>query len=131
MPEVVGLEKLLSFVAKKKFGGWPQYGTSQFGYSHFGDDDVSIEVVGQPPILLSGIYRTDNVTGQTRNYRQPYRIVRNPRSELQQANRQKMADGVIAWRGLTDYEKNQYNKNAVRKGMSGYNLFLHEYLRSH
>ena len=142
MPEVKGLDKLFSFVARKKFGGFPKYGTSQFAWSNFGDDDAYLIRAGYGDsffgfsvfadfVILSGIYRTDQVTGKTKYYRQPYVIVRNPRSDLQQTNRQKMAAAVASWQALTDEEKNRYNKNAYGKRMSGYNLFLKEYLRSH
>ncbi len=142
MPEIQGLEKLLSFVARKKFGVFPKYGTSQFAWSHYGDDDAYLELSGYGDsvfglnifadvILLSGIYRTDNVTGITRHYREPFYITRNPRYESQQAWRGVFADAVAAWQALTSEQKSQYNKNAVGKGLSGYNLFLKEYLRSH
>jgi hypothetical protein len=55
----------------------------------------------------------------------------NPRSTSQQANRQDLTDGVLAWQGLTPEQKAFYNIKAKGKGMSGYNLFLREYLLSH
>jgi len=142
MPEVTGIEKIFSIWAKKRFGLFNQYGTSQFGFSAYGEEDIcwgktffgyaeyGIVDYGDG-LILSGIYRTDNVTGETKNYREPYYITKNPRTDLQQANRQKYADSILAWRGLTDEQKNQYNKRAIGKRMSGYNLFQKEYLKSH
>jgi len=130
MPEVTGIKKLFSLWAKGKALRYNQYATSQFGHSWFGDEDYYFPVPGGDPILISGIYRTDNVTGQTRNYREPYYITRNPRTELQQAHRQKYGEAVGAWRGLTPEEKNQYNVRAKGKRYSGWNLFYKEYLES-
>jgi hypothetical protein len=52
----------------------------------------------------------------------------NPRTVLQQANRSVFADAVSSWQILTDEQKLAYNKNAVGKHMSGYNLFIREYM---
>jgi len=141
MPEVEGIEKLFSDIPKKRFGVFCKLGTSQMGFTNFGDDDVysiltdfGTATFGVDKfadfILLSGIYRTDNVTGGTKYYREPYYITRNPRSDEQQTNRQKYADGVAAWKALTSEEKNQYNIRAKGKRMSGYNLFQKEYMLS-
>ncbi len=142
MPEVVGIDKLLSVFPKKRFGLYRRFGTSQFAHSNYGEDDVyfvrtdygvasfGIDIFADI-ILLSGIYRTDNVTGITRFYREPFYITKNPRYGPQQANRAKMTAAVLAWKALTQEQKNQYNKNAIGKRMSGYNLFLKEYLLSH
>ena len=131
MPEVTGIEKLFSIWAKKKALRFNQYATSQFGHSWFGDEDYSFPVPGKDPILISGIYRTDNVTGETKNYREPYYITKNPRTDFQQTNRAKMAAAVLAYQGLTPEERVLYYKRAIGKRLSGYNLFLREYLKSH
>ena len=141
MPEVEGIDKLLSMIPKKRFGVFSKWGMSQMGFTNFGDDDVysiltclGVAAFGVDKfadfILLSGIYRTDNVTGEVKYYREPYYITRNPRTDEQQTNRQKYADGVAAWQALTSDEKNQYNIRAKGKRMSGYNLFLKEYMLS-
>ena len=141
MPEVEGIDKLLSMIPKKRFGVFSKWGMSQMGFTNFGDDDVYFILTDLGAatfgvdkfadfILLSGIYRTDNVTGEVKYYREPYYITRNPRSDEQQTNRQKYADGVAAWKALTSEEKNQYNIRAKGKRMSGYNLFLKEYMLS-
>jgi len=55
----------------------------------------------------------------------------NPRTEAQQAHRQKYGEAVEAWRDLTDEQKLVYNKKAKGRPLSGYNLFVKEYLLSH
>ena len=141
MPEVEGINKLLSIVPRKRFGRFTLYGSSMYGFSVYGESDLFLpisdygySVFGYNKygdiILLSGIYRTDNVTGKTKCYREPYYIPKNPRSEAQQAQRQKYANGVVAWQALTEEEKEIYNKRAKHKKYSGYHLFLKEYLLS-
>lgn len=142
MVEIFGFEKLFSFVPRKKFGPFCKFSTSQFGNSHFSDDDIyffysefgnsafGIDFFGNV-VILSGIYRTDNVTGETLFYREPYYITRNPRTESQQANRQKFADAMTAWHDLTDEQREVYTKYAHKIKMWGRNLFIKEYLLSH
>jgi len=52
-------------------------------------------------------------------------------TEAQQTNREKFADAVVAWQSLTQEQKKQYNQSTHGKHMSGYNLFLGKYLKSH
>lgn len=55
----------------------------------------------------------------------------NPRTPVQQANRQKMADAVAAWQSLTDVEKTVYTQQVKRPGTDGYRIFLSWYLKNH
>ena len=139
MVEVQGIDKLLSALPRKRFGKFNQLGMTQLGFSNLGDSDIffarsplGIFVLGLDEIAdliqLSGIYRTDNVTGRTKYYREPFYITKNPQTEPQQDNRQKFANAVLAWQGLTQVQKNQYNKLATGRHMSGYNLFIHWFM---
>lgn len=141
MPEVVGIDKLFSIIPKKKFGCFNQYGTSQYGESVYGEEDIFVYFTGYGTttfgvdlyaniLKLSGIYRANNATGTVRYYRMNYYFPRNPRTPAQQFQRQKIALGVLGWQSLTTEEKAVYNKRAIGKRMSGYNLFLREYLLS-
>jgi len=142
MPEVKGIDKLFSIRPKKLFSRFRKFGTGQFANSHYGCDDLYFIITDFGTttfgvekyaniILLSGVYRTDNVTGRTKFYREPYYITKNPRTEPQQTWRGVFANAVAAWQALTPEEKNEYNVKAKGKRMSGYNLFLKEYLLSH
>jgi len=55
----------------------------------------------------------------------PYVIVHNENID---PYRTKFADGVLAWQNLTSDKKKIYNKRASGKQMSGYNLFLRNYM---
>lgn len=141
MPEVQGIDKLFSITPARRFGLFNQYGTLQYGFSHYGEEDIFIlfteygnsryGVDKYANILcLSGIYRRDNVTGKLKYYRELYYIPKNPQSLGQQTHREKYAAGIVAWKALTNEEKEIYNQKAIGKRMSGYNLFLKVYLLS-
>ena len=83
---------------------------------------------GYLPDLLDGIYQMP---------RYPYgRVCRRidfydyviTHTDAQQARREKFAAAVAAWQSLTPEQKKAYNKKAVGKHMSGYNLYLSEYM---
>ena len=142
MPEVTGIDRLLSIIPKKRFSKFRLFGTSQSGFTRYGEEDLFLvftefgnTTLGVDKfaniLLLSGIYQTGKASGTTKVYRLPFCIVKNPRTVPQQANRQKMADAVAAWQLLTNEQKQVYNKRAVGKKLFGYQLFLKEYLLSH
>lgn len=54
----------------------------------------------------------------------------NPRTEAQQANRQKFADAMEAWGNLTESEQDEYTEAAKKKNLFGWNLFIREYFQS-
>ena len=56
-------------------------------------------------------------------------IPTNPQTAKQQAWRQKLADAVAAWQGMNQTTKDYYNKLAYPVHMSGYNRFIHYYLK--
>lgn len=87
---------------------------------------------GSPdPKGLFGIYRVRHRWGKVIQEKLPFYTPTNPQTVPQQANRQKLTNAVTAWQALTPTQKAVYNKNAIGKEMSGYNLFLSEYLYSH
>jgi len=142
MPLVQGIEKLFSFAPRKRVGKYNQYGQQQFGFSNYGDEDIKLYRVSNgdgtygetediPAIQITGIYRSQVINGKRVYFRDPMYIPANPRTVAQQANRAKMADAVSAWQALTEEQKAPYNLRAKRKNMSGYNLCLREYLRTH
>jgi hypothetical protein len=134
-------EKLFSTLPKKRFGRFNQYGISQLGFSVFGDTDIfysysnfgasrfGVDHYGDL-ILLSGIYQTRHSLKGLVSVRLSYYITKNPRYEDQQTNRGKMADAVAGWQALTTEQKSVYNERVKGKNLSGYNLFLREYLSS-
>ena len=59
-------------------------------------------------------------------YVKAYAVPRNPRSMLQQQNRQRFGGAKGAWRRLSADERKAYGRAAKR--MSGWNLFVREYM---
>ena len=130
MPEIIGMEKLASLLARKRLGRHREYGRGMFAFSVYGEEDEFISTSGGGQIQTTGIYKKQFLGDRKLNYRLPYYIPYNPRTGPQQTNRQGLADGVAAWQLLTDEQKAVYNKRTLGRGMSGYNLFLKEYLLS-
>jgi hypothetical protein len=58
-----------------------------------------------------------------------YVIPRNPDTPQQRINREAFAAAVAAWRLFEVRDRNRYNRKARGRGMSGYNLFISEYMR--
>lgn len=50
-------------------------------------------------------------------------------SERQKEQREKYKEGTEAWRTLTNEEKELYNKKAEEFKITGYNLFIKEYIK--
>lgn len=86
---------------------------------------------GDPdPENVHGIYQVRTRYKQRVNVKEKFYTPTNPQTAPQQANRQKYANSIIAWRALTNSEKQMYNKRAEGKQMSGYNLFQRGYMLS-
>jgi hypothetical protein len=60
-----------------------------------------------------------------------YKIPRNPNTFAQKSNRQSFADAVKSWQALTEEEKNKYNRKAHNLNMSGYNLYISDFMKEH
>ncbi len=134
-------DKLLSLEVRKRLGKPRIYGRSMYGFSEYGLEDNFIfwteygaSVYGRNSYAnisqLTGIYQTRHSAGRQETVLMNYYSPANPRSESQQTNRGKMASAVSAWQALTTEEKQVYNQKAFGKHMSGYNVFLKEYLLS-
>lgn len=75
------------------------------------------------------IYARINKTAT--QYVKKYKKPKNPRTPAQIAIREKLKNAVLAWRKLSDDKKEKYNQRASRskKPISGYNLFVSEYIK--
>jgi len=104
---------------RKKLGSPSLYGTRGYGAHEYGAGADYF-----------GIYQIRSEGGKQVIVKLPLYVPTNPQTEIQQANRQKITNGVIAWQSLTDEQKEVYNEKAKYKRYSGYNLYLREYLLS-
>ena len=78
-----------------------------------------------------GIYQIRNKYGKRCHVQEKHYRPTNRQTEIQQAHRQVYTDGYTAWRALTEEQKDVYNNKAKQKRMSGYNIFMREYMLSH
>jgi len=130
MTKVIGIRMPYGIELRKGFGrpvyedDGGIYGSTSYGRGIFAFG----EAVPESP--YHGIYqmrrcKEGRIPVQMKFYRPT-----NPRTEIQQANRTKMANAVLAWQALTPEQKEVYNKLAQGKQLHGYNLFLKNHLLS-
>lgn len=86
---------------------------------------------GATPHPNACVYQQKQTKEGKRTSKMAYVIPTNPRTELQQANRAKFANAVSAWQVLDESTKAKYHRRATSLHMSGYNLFISEYLNTH
>jgi hypothetical protein len=139
MGQVIRSDSLSSTKIRGRFGKPRAYGRAVFGQSDYGADDIFLifhpDGVTTPRpndedvlIELSGIWQERRTSMGSVNVRLPYYIPKNPQSGDQITQRNKLAAGVAAWQALSADDKMDYNEKAFGLNMSGYNLFLHDYL---
>jgi len=107
-----------------------KYGDRFYGDFKYGD---SLDLFGiwqvrrkRTHYLTSG----EHETGELYNIRKRFYWPTNPRTEAQQAHRAIFSNGVEAWQALSEGEKDEYRELAKEKPLSGFNLFLREFLTS-
>ncbi len=130
MSKVLGAQAPYAVRIRKKFG-YKEFGAkaSIFGEAIFGDTNFgNVDVPDIDPNY--GIYQLRHCKEGLISVRMRFYTPYNPQTELQQANRNKMTLAVAAWQVLTSEERAVYNKRAIGKHFSGYNLFLREYMLS-
>jgi len=130
MPRIYGAEKLLSDKPHNRLGRFRMYGRGRYGDSRYGDDEIYVTIRKNNQVQISGIYHRNHAAGDEVYQRLPYYFPRDPKSDPQKAQRQKMTDSVIAWHNLTSSEKEVYNERAKGKNLFGFNLFLSEYMKT-
>ena len=112
--------KAISVEARGKFGYSGAFGRIAFGYNRFGFYS-----------WWCGIYQKKYIWGKPYFSKMKFYRPTNPQTLTQQAWRENIKTGVLAWRDLPSLDKIDFNNRAVPLKMSGYNLFLREWLYSH
>ena len=132
---------LLSINPRQRFSRPAEFGTMAIGLSRLGGEYIGIAynplgraVFGDfafgDYLQLTGIYQRQYSLTSKYIVRKDLYVSQNPRTIPQQANRGKFQDAVSAYQALTSEQKKVYHTRAVGKQMSGYNLFLREYMLS-
>ena len=134
-------EKAIGDQIRKKLGRPHQYGQRIYAKVKYGEQETiigpgqygqriyGIEQYGEAANLC-GIYRIQTIDSQQTIIKHTFYIPSNPQTVPQQSNRSKFANAIIGWQGLTSDQKNVYNERAKYKNISGYNLYISEYLLS-
>lgn len=142
MVVVISPEKEIGDQIRKKLGRACQYGQRIYSKVRFGEQETvvgpgkygkriyAIEKYGDATSYY-GIYRIQKKGDKQTITKEDFYIPLNRKTIPQQANRLKFTNAVLGWQGLTDNQKEVYNKRAKYKKYSGYNLYLREYLLSH
>lgn len=114
---VDGLDKGLSVDTRGAFGYGGGFGRIAFGHNRFGFYSK-----------YSGIYQKHYRYGESYISKMKFYRPTNPQTETQQAWRSIFANGHIAWRALTNSEKDVYRLRAKYQRKTGFNIFMSEYL---
>lgn len=77
-----------------------------------------------------GIYQVRTRWGGLVQVKEKFYVPTNPQTELQQYYRAIFAAGVLAWQGLSEPERDTYRERSKGLEMTGFNLFMSEYLYS-
>ncbi len=132
---------LLAISATKKFCRAAEYGFSVFGEAGFGEEFrvLIFEWFGTSQfgdiefgdlILLSGIYHTRRSAAGRHTARLKYYRPAPATSPAALATRVNFAAAISGWQSLTTIQRMVYNKRAVGLHMSGYNVYIREFLSS-
>lgn len=131
MVVLTGVKKGVGVKIKKRLGKQPTKRPifDQVLFNHIVFDS---QAVPRPdPKDVYGIYRVRPRWNKVIQERMPFYTPSNPQTQTQQNWRGIFAGAVAGWQGLTDQQKAVYNLKAKYKNLSGYNLYLSEYLFSH
>lgn len=115
---VTGTSKLLSIDARGKFGRSGGFGRIAFGYNFFGFYS-----------WYAGIYQKRYFYGEPYLSKSKFYRPTNPKTLVQMNWRYTYSWGIYLWQNLDLKTKKSYNKRALKKKMSGYNLFISEWLK--
>jgi hypothetical protein len=111
--------RLLSGIARQKFGLPNSLGEMFLGWTELGDDNQ-----------FSGIYSSVVVDGIRHQRFFPFYDYTITSTALQIAQRTKFLNAIVAWQALGSTEKALYKDKAIGRHMSGYNLFIREFMLS-
>lgn len=111
---------------RKKLGN----DTGRYGLFHYGKYEYGAQ--NEIGFDLHGVYqmrycKEGYIPVKMRFQKTREEVATGPR----QANWDKFAAAILAWKSLTQEEKEAYNKRAYRKTLYGCNLFIREYMLSH
>ena len=135
-------ERLNSADTRKRLGKPTFYGEKMNGNCYYGQEPLKVTEDEYGAIYFGsrfygdsrtyeGIYQTRHYKGGKYTVQEKFYSPTETLARTSDPNRITFRNAVLAWQALTLEEKKVYNIKSYGKNMSGYNLFLHEYLISH
>jgi hypothetical protein len=131
MPEKTPFDHFLSLDARKRYGRPNGYGNINYGLLRYGEYNPKSGIYQKRVKRLDFWTKTYQPKGYTYTCKMRFYKPTNPRTIPQQNWRSKFAFAVANWQALTPKQKKMYNKRAIGKNLSGYNLFISEQLKSY
>jgi len=124
------LESVAGMEVRGHFGRSLNVGRMRLGYNYVGADVPSFGIYSRK-VYGQGVTLKPSKRGDRWGLsRMVFYRPTNPQTVPQQAWRAVFAEAISTWRGLTDLERASYSKKARTRGMSGYNLFISNWLQS-
>jgi len=130
MTKVDSMERFADFGVKGKFGKAWECGEAICGQAICGNEEIEGPIGKGLTGGRWGIWQKRTENGKPYSIREKFYIPKDPKSAGQLTQRNKFRSGMTAWGGLTQSEKEEYNKRGSKIGQMGQNIFMREYLNS-
>lgn len=121
---------LFSLKSAKCVGRYREFGCSMYGATKFGSSPLKITLIDGSELEVSGVYQKRHSAGRSIFVRERFYFPRYPNTPAQLQTRENIRLAVASWQELTEEQKIAYNKRAEGLNMSGYNLYIREYIKS-
>lgn len=112
------------FGAQANYNFGALFGVAAFGYDAYGD---STQVLRD---LCAGIYQQRKCKEGKITIRERFYVPTQTWSQIKEDSQNKFKAAVLAYQGLTTSQRLVYHRRAVGLHLSGYNLFIKEYMLS-
>lgn len=134
-------DKLISGEARKKFGRPSFYGERLYSFAEYGQEYIEVSPYQYGKRLYADCQYGENLSFEGIYSMRPRLSGRVPvrmkfympsesAARIANPRRGVFADAVLAWQGLDALQKEVFRIRSKNKHMSGYNVFLREYLIS-
>lgn len=118
MTKILELKLPTRIAVRGKLGDMAKFGHARYGFIEFGEQDDEV-----------GIYQMRKVKEGIRPVKMTFYQPTYKNTTPLMENRTAFANAISSWQALTAEQKKVYNGRVRRLRMSGYNLYIKEYLR--
>jgi hypothetical protein len=121
-------EGLISFIQQGRMGRPMLCGQAMCGWSQCGEEIEQAGVYQNRRVRQGNWSWYGKITGKTKICKMLHTWPVYPNTPSQQTSNNKFASAVAGWQSLTSEQKSVYNERAKGKVLSGYNLYISEYM---